>query len=271
MVVFHLFLICCFFYKYVGTLRQTMNTLKYLLPTNENLHIWITAILMITGLLFLNWNPKIVIFAYLFETVIIGLIHLVKMFFVVSFSQKNERKSSEISGYMSIPFFFFHYFFFIAIQMVFVFSFINIDGTHLSKGPFELFKNFGYLFSLPDMKEAYLVIIMNNIFHTIKTFFIPRKYLESTVEETFMQPYLRVFVQQFVAILGGFFFLFSGATVVIAILLIVLRTFVDLIGVSMPHNPKLKEKIIYYMLQPKDGILSEKDKKDKRIIEKMFE
>ncbi len=248
-----------------------MNAYKLLLPNSDNLNIWITSVLMILGLIFFNWRPEVIIFAYLFETIIIGVIQIIKMISVALFSENEKASPNKQSPWFIIPFFFFHFFFFIAIQMVFVFLFLDIDNLELSKSPFSILHNFIALFTMPDMQEAYLIIVLNNIFHTFKTFYTTGKYSESTISELFMQPYIRIYVQQFVAILGGFLFMLTAAPKLIAILLIGLKTFVDLLGVSLPKNPTLRESIIKFLFTTKGKALSQKEIDDINNFRKMLE
>lgn len=248
-----------------------MNAYKLLLPNSDNLNIWITSVLMILGLIFFNWRPEVIIFAYLFETIIIGVIQIIKMISVALFSENEKASPNKQAPWFVIPFFFFHFFFFIAIQMVFVFLFLDIDNLELSKSPFSILHNFIALFTMPDMQEAYLIIVLNNIFHTFKTFYTTGKYSESTISELFMQPYIRIYVQQFVAILGGFLFMLTAAPKLIAILLIGLKTFVDLLGVSLPKNPTLRESIIKFLFTTKGKALSQKEIDDINNFRKMLE
>ncbi|MCB0513290.1 MAG: hypothetical protein KDC60_02550, partial [Bacteroidetes bacterium] len=95
-----------------------MNAYKLLLPNSDNLNIWITSVLMILGLIFFNWRPEVIIFAYLFETIIIGVIQIIKMISVALFSENEKASPNKQAPWFVIPFFFFHFFFFIAIQMV---------------------------------------------------------------------------------------------------------------------------------------------------------
>ncbi|MEZ5038095.1 MAG: DUF6498-containing protein, partial [Chitinophagales bacterium] len=87
----------------------------------------------------------------------------------------------------------------------------------------------------------------------------------------FMQPYLRIFVQQFVAILGGFLFMFTGAPKLIALLLIGIKTLVDLIGVSLPKNPALAEYIINFLFKTKGKELTQKEIDDINNFRKTLE
>lgn len=247
--------------------------IKYLLPNPTNINVWMSSMILVLGILFFNWRPEVVIYAYLFETIIIGLLHIIKMLFIYLFSDKKEeqpKSPNEVSGFFLIPFFIFHYYFFVAIQMVFVFLFLNVEKESGGSG-FNLFKNFIYLFSQADMREAYLVIIASNIFHVMRTFFIPLKYKDATMSETFMQPYLRVFVQQFVAILGGFIFMFTGGALGVAILLIVFKTFIDLLGVSLPQYPELREKLIDWLNSNNEKLSEEEKNKAREQIKKFFE
>lgn len=240
-----------------------------------NLGIWITSIVMLFGVLFFNWSAQSVIYAYIFETIIIGLIHIVKMILVVLFSEEEEKKKQEkgqLVGIYSVFFFCIHYFFFVTIQMLFVFQIMNIEyeNNQISSNFLEFGKNFKYLFSIPDMKEAYTLIFAGNIYHTLKNYVIPKLYRKDTVAELFMQPYLRVIVQQFVAILGGFFLIIANGAKAIAVILIIVRTFVDLIGISISQNKLMVEKVYKVLYEEKKGRTEEQKQEIKRAIEKMF-
>lgn len=256
---------------------MSMNALRYLLPNANNSPIWISGILMILGIYILGWKPEIVIFSYIFETIVIGILHVFKMFAVVIYSEKEQRErkfqnSSKIMGIFTILFFCVHYFFFIALQSVFVFVFVGMNNSNFSSDFTAIFQNFGYLFSQSDMREAFTLIIANNVIYVFRSFFIPKIYLEKTVKELFFQPYLRVFVQQFVVILGGFIFMFLGNAKGIAVLVVIFKTFVDLIGISMNSNSQFKEITIRFLLNSSREKLSTKEfEEHRKFIEKMFE
>ncbi len=96
--------------------------------------------------------------------------------------------------------------------------------------------------------------------------------MDTTIKELFFQPYLRIFVQQLIAILGGFLFMVLSGAKGIAVLVIVLKTFVDLMGISMKSNKKFKEKVIQFMMGKNEKDLSNEEKENQRkLIEKMFE
>ncbi len=78
-------------------------------------------------MLYGGWSPFYVVIAYFLETIIIGLIHVVKMVTVLQkgHAQKEAvilNKFDNMNHWGAILFFMFHYFFFVAIQSIFAFA-----------------------------------------------------------------------------------------------------------------------------------------------------
>ncbi|MFN3665459.1 MAG: DUF6498-containing protein [Sediminibacterium sp.] len=225
---------------------------KYFLPTGRNLFIWANSLLMLAGLFFFGWRPVIIVFAYVFETIIIGIIHLFKLWYVLKYgeAQNNHVASKDprqINGYGIIPFFLVHYFFFIFVQSVFIFSAVGKSLPGLSSDAFNVFGNYKFLLSQTDMQLAFASIALANIGYTFRNFFVTGRYHKYTVNMLFMQPYIRIFIQQLVAILAGFFFFFKDGAMVAALLLIITRLVLDLYLQAIKYNAqarnKLKEKL----------------------------
>lgn len=256
---------------------KTAELLKYIKPNVDNAFIWLTAVLMVGGLYFLDWEPKVIIFAYIFETVVIGVIHIGKMATTALLSKKMgvSGENSRVSGVFLTLFYCVHYFMFVSIQIAFVLIFMgdNAFGADLSFS--GLFTNFIQLFSQTDMREVFLLIILNNVYFSVKSFFLPKKFLETTPSELMFQPYIRVFVQQFLVTLGGFIFIITGGPLAVALLLIALKTIIDLVGNAVPRNPKLTREIIDRMkkINKKEGkeLSKEELEKGREFINKMFE
>jgi hypothetical protein len=222
--------------------------LENFLPNKENVLIWLNLLVMMIGLFFLNWQPAIIIFAYVFETIIIGIIHIVKLWTVTRYGSKQmEIKVSgknRLSGIGIIPFFIFHYFFFILIQSIFIFSFMAKAVPGISDDGFHVFKNYRFLFSQTDMIMAFVAIGLANIGYTMRNFFIPKRYHDFTSMQLLLQPYPRIIVQQFLSILPGFFFLFIDSGVVIVLVLMIARTALDLYLCALKYNAALRESLI---------------------------
>lgn len=235
-----------------------MHKFQFLLPNSRNLFIWFNALVMLTGLLFFGWRPVIVLFAYVFETIIVGVIHVFKLWVVYKYSdaQKRETPSKDprtMQGFAIIPFFAVHYFFFIFIQSIFIFTLIESDIPGMGNDSFNVFGNYKILLSQPDMLLAFSCLALSNLLYTVKNFFMTGRFHEYTTNQLFMQPYLRIFVQQFISIISGFFILISKGAAVVAVILIVLRAALDLYLTAIKTNEALKDKLIDKLQKGSNG------------------
>ncbi len=233
--------------------------LSWLYPNSKNLFTWSMAIIMLCGLFVFNWPPETILFTYFFETIIIGFIHIVKLSttFLFSTSATTKTGKHDRSKIISIPFFAFHYFFFVAIQSVFVFTFFD-EHINDIKDSFNILENYAVVLNQPGMWMAVLSIALTKIAMALQNFFIPKRYLTQTVDSLFMQPYLRIFIQQLVTILTGFGFIIFNASVVSAVLLIIIRLMVDLALQHTMRNKEFKNEMIKTINKSNRG----KDKKD---------
>ena len=205
--------------------------------------------IMLTGLFFLGWRPVIIVFAYVFETIIIGIIHLFKLWMVYRYGrlQKNlslSKDPTEIKGWGIIPFFLVHYFFFVFVQSIFIFSTVGRSLPELPSDGFDVWTNYYFLLSQTDMQLAFASIAIANLSYSIRNFFLPKRYHEFPITALFMQPYIRIFVQQLVAILAGFFFFFANGAMVAAVLLILTRFVLDMYLFAIKYDPVVQQNFI---------------------------
>jgi hypothetical protein len=229
----------------------THNNSLFWLPRRYNLFIWHNAILMLIGLFFFQWRPAIIVFAYVFETIFIGLMHVVKLWVVFRFGKAQKEidtnnQKNKNNEWGMIPFFIAHYFFFIFVQSVFIFSFLGGSISGIDKDSFNVFKNYQILLQEPDMLMAIGCIIASQIAFSVRNFFIEERYHQYTLGKLFMQPYPRIIIQQFVSIFSGFLlFIASGALAIgVAVILIVSRLLLDLYLVALMHNESLMQGLL---------------------------
>lgn len=228
------------------------------LPSSRNLFIWLNMLMMLVGLFFLGWRPVIIVFAYVFETIIIGIIHLFKLWMVYRYGQTQQhtpvsKDPKQVNGWGIIPFFLAHYFFFIFVQSIFIFSTVGKSLPGLQPDGFNVLANYRFLLSQTDMQLAFASIAIANLAYSIRNFFIPKRYHEFTLTGLFLQPYIRIVVQQIVAIMAGFFFFFADQAIVAAVLLIFTRFALDMYLFAVKYHPPVQQKLINYITQ--DGKL----------------
>ncbi len=233
-----------------------MHKYAWLMPSGKNFFIWIISVVMLIGLFVFNWKPETILLSYFFETIIIGFIHIFKLWATYKYSTVADTPSGkhETKYAFYIPFFIFHFYFFIFVQSVFIFTFFSfyIPGI---KDTFNVLDNYRFLLKQPEMLLAFTSLALVNISMSLQNFFFPKKFRTKKVKKLFMQPYLRIFIQQFVTLVTGFCILFINAPIFLALLIILTRLVVDLALQESAVNDEFRKNFVKVISQVK----SEKD------------
>ncbi|QIE59263.1 hypothetical protein G5B37_06710 [Rasiella rasia] len=233
--------------------------------SSTNYLFWGQAIVLLILLLLGYLSPETVVFGYFFETIIIGSIHALKLFLVIKHGKPDAPGSNSMRGYGMIVFFLFHYGMFVAIQMVFVFTFF--DGTIAGiKGGFDILHNIKVLLYSEGMAIMLGSLLLTNLGYFYNNFWTTYKYREYAPGDIFFSPYVRIFIQQFVVIFTGFFFVFFNAGVVAALLLIIIRLGVDLLIVSIKKDSNFLKLLSEKLARP-----DQSPEEIKRQLEKLSE
>jgi hypothetical protein len=171
---------------------------------------------------FEGWNASQVFLVYCLETVIVGIINVLKMACVTIFVKssdtwENGGSTSQQSGWFFIFFFIVHYGFFVFVQTQIFFGVSGLipDGSLLgnyNKIP-ELLGNNGKLMLL--IFVAYYTL--QNFFD----FFLSGNYKTISMGRLMFEPYIRIFVQQIVVIAGSMFLSFGAGKIFILVFVIV--------------------------------------------------
>jgi hypothetical protein len=178
------------------------------------------------GVWFEGWDAKQIFLVYCMETVIIGVINVIKMACVTIFVRskdvwENGGSSSMQSGWLFIFFFAFHYGFFVFVQTQ---IFFGVTGM-LPNG--SLFTNYTKIPALlgPNGRLLLLIFIAYYTVQNMFSFFNSGTYKTISLSRLMFEPYLRIFVQQFVVILGSMFLVFGGGKIFILIFIVVKISF----------------------------------------------
>lgn len=234
-------------------------------PGPNNWLIWTSSLILLAGLFYGNWNPLIVVFGYFVETIVVGFIHVAKMAAVLKWGRAQRNavftgNNNAFSGVFGIVFFMLHYFFFIFVQSVFVFSFFGQKEFGFDDA-FHVFKNYYLLLQRSDMQLVLGIIMATQLGSAVMYFFLPRKFDVYTMEQLFLQPYLRIIVQQFAAIFTGFIMLLLGGPLAAALVLIVVRLILDSALIAAKHNEALRLALYKGLAQKNEPGAEENAKK----------
>lgn len=206
--------------------------------------ILINAFFLTALLLLGKADPMAIVFAYVFETVIIGFFHFIKLFIIV-LKNETSKYGSKLMDYFSVFFFLAHFGGFVAIQSLLIYTAFAIKDNRFSTS--LNISNFTDLVYLNGFKVIIGSIVISNLATLFISFIKEKKYQHASLETYMIKPYLRIFIQQFLAIVPLLFLYFTDQVGVgVAILLVGLRAFMDLYFNFLVQKP---ERIKYWALK----------------------
>ncbi len=174
------------------------------------------------GVWFEGWNAAHIFLVFCLETIIIGIVNVVKMIAVAAIVKQDDIWGTNggmtiFSSLFLIVFFIFHYGFFVFVQ------------TQIFFGVSGLFKNtsfFNSYLAIPKVlgNDGLLVLLIFITYYTLQTlysFFLKGAYKTISMSKLMFQPYGRIFIQQFVVIIGSMFLVLGFNKFFIMILVLV--------------------------------------------------
>ena len=202
-------------------LKQRLTLSDILLIAANLIPLW--------GVWFRGWDAKMMFVVYCLESVIVGLYNVLQMWLVTLIKKKDALQANEsytmVSGYFFMLFFLFHYGVFIFVQLKLFLSIISIKGL-----TDEVFK---FLFHLPFYLPNYALLVL--LYFTItyglvilKDFVFTGIYKTIEMSNLFFAPYGRIFVQQFVVIIGSFVLMFNKEGKVFILVFVICKIFFEL-------------------------------------------
>jgi len=228
-----------------------MTLFKHRLTLDELFLILINMV-PLYGVWLEGWSATQVFLVYCLETVIVGLVNVLKMIGVTlltheSYEWNNNGVKTMQGGWMFIIFFIFHYGIFVLIQTG-MFMAVSGMGTGM-----QMF-NFGAISKLLG-HEGKLMLAIFVTYYTLQSvfsFFGNGQYKEISMMRLMFQPYGRIFIQQVIVIFGSMFLSF-GAGKIFMLIIFLVKTSADLL-----LNPeKILEKA------EKKQLAKQKEKKEK--------
>ncbi|MGC4102968.1 DUF6498-containing protein [Ferruginibacter sp.] len=196
--------------------------------TKSDFLLIVVNLIPLYGVWFEGWDPKTMFLVYCMETVIIGLINVIKMACVTLFVKstdvwENNGSSTMQSGWFFIFFFIIHYGFFVFIQTQMFFGVTGMipEGNMLMKYS-----------SIPKLlgDNGMLMLLIFIAYYTVQnifSFFSSGLYKIISLGRLMFEPYLRIFVQQVVVILGSMFLSF-GAGKIFMLVFVAVKIFFEL-------------------------------------------
>jgi hypothetical protein len=182
----------------------------------------IVNLIPLYGVWFEGWNASQVFLVYCLETMIIGVVNVIKMASVTLFVKpkdvwQNNGSSTLQSGFFFILFFIVHYGIFVFVQTQIFFEVSGVIKVNSVLGKYA---------AIPGAlgNEGMLLLLIFITYYTLQTlfdFFLSGEYKTISMARLMFQPYGRIFIQQIVVILGSMFLSFGAGKVFILVLVIV--------------------------------------------------
>jgi Family of unknown function (DUF6498) len=169
------------------------------------------------GVWFEGWDAKEIFIVYCLETVIIGVVNVIKMACITIFVRKKDvwesNSNTMQSGWFFIFFFIIHYGFFVFVQTQIFFGVSRMipDGS--------MIMNYA---KIPELlgHNGKLMLLIFIAYYTVQSFFSffsSGTYKTISLGRQMFEPYMRIFVQQFVVILGSMFLTFGAGKIFILV------------------------------------------------------
>ena len=190
--------------------------------TSSAVFLILANVVPIFGVLFLGWDASAILVLYWLESVIIGLLNIPK----ILACRKAETRifHAVFSNLFLAGFYTFHYGMFTGVHGVFLAEMFGarpiMEGL-LSGGP---------------ILWAAATFLVSHLFSMFINFFGKREYLGQDANKQMFSVYGRVFVMHIVIIFAGFAARALGAPIIAVVMLIVLKTVMDLAAHNKEHE-----------------------------------
>lgn len=199
---------------------------------------------LFTVMLFAGWlTPTDVVIIYALETVIIGIFHAIRML-IVGWAGKRESGGTTIA---MVLFFCVHYGLFVFVQTTFFFVFLSFSDDRIVQG--IGWENFTAVLGFEGVQWSIAVISASLFIRMVRNFILPGRFLKLELKEYMFVPYLRIIVQQFVAIIPGFFIILFNGGYVVALVLILLRAALEMVLNRMKSNEEFIDKCVAFIVK----------------------
>ncbi|MCD6394781.1 MAG: hypothetical protein J7M40_14915 [Planctomycetes bacterium] len=189
--------------------------------------------LPLVGVLFFQWDAFLLVILYWAENVAVGFYNILKMA-----TRKVDHPAEHLGKLFQIPFFTIHYGGFTGIHGIFVLAMFGKEGDVFGKGPdWPCFLAFVQIL-FHTIAQAYHAIPPNArwviaamfVSHGISfgyNYLYKGEYARISGEKLMMQPYARIVVMHIAIIFGGFLTVALGSPIGLLVMLVILKTTID--------------------------------------------
>jgi hypothetical protein len=202
------------------------------------------------GVLFLKWDAFYVVLLYWAENLVIGFYNVLKMAFV-----KVNHPAEHLGKLFMIPFFMVHYGGFTAVHGFFILAIFSKDqqGPPMGNESWPCFFVFlQLLFNVikhimltipPTVRLAVLSLFASHGISFIYNYLIKGEYTRTNLQKLMGQPYARVVIMHITILGGAFLTMALGSPVALLLILVGLKTIIDIKMHLWEHKKFSKTKL----------------------------
>jgi hypothetical protein len=178
--------------------------------TQGDFYLIVANLVPVYGVWFLGWSAVEAFTVYALETLILGMLTLLKMA-VVTVVRKTDKwynngTTTRVSGLFFMVFFTLHYGIFAAVQSSIFSEVANISPP--GSGSMHFFFHW-YEYINEDIGIMLSTFVFSYLARSFFPFIVNGEYKTISMTKLMFQPYGRIFIQQFTVILGSMFLSFG--------------------------------------------------------------
>jgi len=172
----------------------------------------------LVGVLAFHWTVFSVLLLYWCENVVVGAFNVLRMLFA-----SPQSAAADASKLLLVPFFVVHYGIFALVHGIFVLTLFGPGGLAASN-PAALVS----AVRAAGVWPAVLAMVLSHGFSFAHNYLLSGEFRRASVQQLMAQPYARVMILHFTILVGGFAAKAVGAPAPALIVLIALKTAIDL-------------------------------------------
>ncbi|NLW49601.1 MAG: hypothetical protein GXY85_01990 [Candidatus Brocadiaceae bacterium] len=175
----------------------------------------------LAGVLALDWDARAVVLLYWAENLVVGFYTVLRMAFLSA-----DEPAHHLGKLFAIPFFCVHFGMFCLVHGVFLVTLLGIgrDGPFMHGGPFaHLWRNLP-----PGIAWPLFGLFVSHGISFIQNYLQGGEYRTLNIAEAMIRPYGRIMLMHVTILAGAFLVVALGSSVGLLVVLIVLKTVVDL-------------------------------------------
>ena len=183
--------------------------------------LFLSNLVPLYGVFYLHWKVFPILLLFWMENVLVGIFNVFKMLVA-----SPTASSSWLVKIFLIPFFCLHYGMFTLVHGVFVFGFFGGYFTSGAGFPDEnsLFQAIGAY----QLGWAVLALLLSHSASFAINYIGKGEYKQANLQDLMEQPYGRVVLLHMTILLGGFLVMSLGSPIFALLILILLKTFIDI-------------------------------------------